>query len=276
MPPPSPAQSAPVPPWAKIISDVKRKHQVTPGSKSGPQSTLGVMVSGCIVQGVVPGTPSADALQCKATNQAATIEPGDAILAVDGKMVTAANVVALMRGSDEAGTRCVLRILKGGTTSPSPSSAGSSAGSSTGSPTKILRPHSGPVARSPSAKTPPHAQPGRGVSMDGDAVREVEVTRVPLFRVRPVSECFMAFTALDVAARDHVPSPPAALAQLDTWLRALVKTERRFTLAAASEIDELRGVLAREMEGGGGREAALALELDAARQKCHRPTCANV
>jgi hypothetical protein len=75
----------------------------------------------------------------------------------------------------------------------------------------------------------------------------------------------MAFKALEVAARDHVSTPPVALAQLDTWLRAMVKTERRFTIAAANEIEELRAILEREMQEGAEREAALALELLAAR-----------
>ena len=94
-----------------MLRKIARKHAVQIDVE-GPQSTLGIVVTGVRVVSVVPGSPAALPHRERRYGHAVLIEPGDTLLQVDGVPITAENAPELLRGSDEVGSLACIRLEK--------------------------------------------------------------------------------------------------------------------------------------------------------------------
>ena len=101
---------------ARIIQSLRKRFS----SQALSASTLGLVVNGLVITGVVPGGP-ADKYDHTVPLEK-RIEAHDTILTVDGESATEANILRLLRGDGTVGSSAVITVQKFGRGGDSPSS----------------------------------------------------------------------------------------------------------------------------------------------------------
>ena len=96
---------------ARIIQSLRKRFS----SQALSASTLGLVVNGLVITGVVPGGP-ADKYDHTVPLEK-RIEAHDTILTVDGESATEANILRLLRGDGTVGSSAVITVQKFGSPS---------------------------------------------------------------------------------------------------------------------------------------------------------------
>ena len=95
-----------------MLMEISNKHHVQL-DLTGPKTTLGLVVTGCKIVSIVPGTSAALPLKDASSGKWVHVEVGDSLIEVDGVQVTADNAPEVLRGSDEVGSYASIVVEKG-------------------------------------------------------------------------------------------------------------------------------------------------------------------
>ena len=96
-----------------MLTQLREKHQIKETKVLPARSTVGIVLEGTVVNIVVPGSPS-----YLKNADSERIEPGDVILAIDGKEVTKKDIIPSLRGSDSPGSTVKITVLKKSLSNP--------------------------------------------------------------------------------------------------------------------------------------------------------------
>ena len=86
----------------ELSGDAKRT-STSSLSTAGPNSTLGIVLTGTTIDFMIPGGPA---------HEEEVLEPKDEILEVDGVVVNSTSINQALKGADEIGTMVRLRVRK--------------------------------------------------------------------------------------------------------------------------------------------------------------------
>ena len=86
----------------ELVGESRGKYQ-GPGSMGGPNSTLGIVLNGTMIDFMIPGGPA---------HEEEVIEPRDEIVEVDGVAVDHSTINQALKGSDEIGSMVRLGVRK--------------------------------------------------------------------------------------------------------------------------------------------------------------------